>query len=152
MCFVCDLFIALRIISSQKTQLFGKSRSHLSFLHVSRSVSVCDSQWSLIITREDRLQENRGVRLRRGPVWSRPLWFSCVPATGLKSSDGIRANKETWLSVCHRRMWAKKCGFIFFPLVWSVRFKRNERHTRSCSDYKATKHETGAESVSVSAT
>lgn len=107
--------LSLRIISSQKTRLFGKSCLDLSFLHVSWSVSVCDSQWSLIITREGRLQKNRGVRLRRGPVWSRPLRFSCVPAKGLKSSDGIRANKETWLSVCHQRMWAKKCGFIFFP-------------------------------------
>lgn len=135
--------LSQRIISLEKAQLFGKSWWHSSFLRVSWSLSVCDSEWSLIITGEQRSPTE----------WIRPLWFSCVPAMGLRSSDGIPANKETCLSICRRRMWAKKCAFIFFFfLVWNVHFKRNERHTRSCSDYKVTKRETGAESVSVPAT
>lgn len=137
-----------QLVSSEKTQPFGKSCSRLSFLCVSLSVSVCQSDH---YSRWQITGEQRSPAAPR-PVWSQLPRFTYVPATGLKSSDGIAANKETRLSVCHQRTRAKKCGLGFFSLGLKCRCEQNERHTRSCYDYKATKRETGAESVSVPTT
>lgn len=82
----------------------------------SLGVSVCQSDH---YSRWQITGEQRSPAEPR-PVWSRPPRFACVPATGLKLSDGIAANKAMRLSVCHQRTRAKKVWFVFFPLVWSV--------------------------------
>ncbi len=115
---------------------------------VSLSVSVCVS---LIITRGGRLQENRGVRLRRGLCEADrlgslvSLWRSWKALMG--SQPTKRCGSQYTISVREPKsvVWV-------FSLGLKCRCEQNERHTRSCSDYKATKRETGAESVSVPTT
>lgn len=94
---------------------------------------------------------------QRSPTAPRP----CVKPTAVVQLCPCDGLEKLWWDPSQQRDVAlsmpsahvsQKVWFHFFLLVWSVRFKRNERHTRSCSDYKATKHETGAESVSVPAT
>lgn len=111
-----------QLVSSEKTQPFGKSCSRLSFLCVSLSVSVCQSDH---YSRWQITGEQRSPAAPR-PVWSRLPRFTYVPATGLKSSDGIAANKETRLSVCHQRTRAKKCGLGFFSLGLKCRCEQKD--------------------------
>ncbi len=100
-----------QLVSSEKTQPFGKSCLRLCFLCVSLSVSVCVS---LIITRGGRLQENRGVRLRRGLCEATASLRLC-PCDRPETLWWDKADKETRLSVWYQRTRAKKVWFGFFP-------------------------------------